>query len=159
MNTNEIKNNKKIYWRGNYREELESKKNMQNEDTSSKYIKYERRIVNDNDNNNNNSNNNSNNDIKRKERFSFYESSRFKPNYNKNIIIRNSLLYPDGKEINNYRDNNDENPNKRNKEYINNECKQRMKSKKNKNENKNKNKYNDLIKYKLAMSYSINKRK
>ena len=34
-----------------------------------------------------------------------------------------------------------------------------MKSKKSKNENKNKNKYNDLIKYKLAMSYSINKRK
>ncbi len=76
--------------------------------------------------------------------------------------MKKTILYSDNKETNN--NNNiidNENTIKRSLAFKNIGYKERerIKKKNYKNEAKNKMKYNDLIKYKLAMSYSINKRK
>ena len=83
------------------------------------------------------------------------ESSRIGQNYNKNII--NGLFYTDNKEK--YISRNEESDIKKILLYKNKEFNEKEKHKNKKVKMENKIKYNDLIKYKLAMSYSINKRK
>ena len=88
------------------------------------------------------------------------ESSRIGQSYIKNKNMGNELLYTEDKEK--YNKINNETEVKRNIDYKNiNDFKEKEKEIKNKRiKIENKIKYNDLIKYKLAMSsYSINKRK
>ena len=82
------------------------------------------------------------------------ESSRIIQSFN-NKHLKNEAFYIDNKERKIIK--NSEKDVKRILMYKNIDCSEKNKSKKIKNDNKIK--YNDLIKYKLAMSYSINKRK
>ena len=84
------------------------------------------------------------------------ESSRIGQSYIKNKNRVNGLFYTGNKEKNINK--NDINV-KRNLGYTKADYKEKERIKNKKYKNENKIKYNDLIKYKLAMTYSINKRK
>jgi len=153
LKSNKDINNKKIYSYEDNNKKFESK-SFKNSNNCINYYNY--------DSNQGTSINNNSNDLKKNDNSSNYDSSRYDQSYNRNIIVKKTILYSDNKETNN--NNNiidNENTIKRSLAFKNIGYKERerIKKKNYKNDAKNKMKYNDLIKYKLAMSYSINKRK